>query len=127
MLTERIKEIWADIVGFDSYEVSNKGKIRRKHHKIFIEKTKREMNLKKRLMKQRWNKTCKTYFLDLMNSERKRKTVYPHKEVAKAFCVNNNPEKLTMIIHLDNNPKNNTTLNKRKIVVLLGMTIFLNE
>ena len=69
------------------------------------------MKIKGKVMKQRWNKACKCYFLDLINNEGKRKTVYPHKEVAKAFCINVMPEELTMIIHLDNNPKNNNSTN----------------
>ena len=62
-------------------------------------------------MKQRWNKTCKCYFLDLIDDEGKRRTVYPHKEVAKAFVPNENPDNFTMIIHQDNNPRNNDAAN----------------
>ena len=65
------------------------------------------MTLKGKLMKQRWNKTCKCYFLDLIDDEGKRRTVYPHKEVAKAFVKNDDADNLTMIIHVDNNPRNN--------------------
>lgn len=107
MPEQRIKEEWKSISGFDSYEVSNKGRIRRIQRTVFVEKTQKKMNLKQRIMKQRWNKPCKIYFLDLLNNDGKRKTVYPHKEVARAFAVNPNPEKNTMIIHIDNNSKNN--------------------
>ena len=65
------------------------------------------MTLKGKLMKQRWNKTCKCYFLDLIDDEGKRRTVYPHKEVAKAFVKNDDADNFTMIIHKDNNPRNN--------------------
>jgi hypothetical protein len=36
----------------------------------------------------------------------KRRTVYPHKETAKAFVERSDHES-SMIIHLDNNPRNN--------------------
>jgi len=62
-------------------------------------------------MKQRWNKSCKCCFLDLIDNSGKRKTVYPHKEVAKAFCINVLPSEYTMVIHLDNDPKNNDSSN----------------
>ena len=65
------------------------------------------MTLKGKQMKQRWNKTCKCYFLDLIDDEGKRRTVYPHKEVARAFVPNDDPSENIMIIHTDNNPKNN--------------------
>ena len=51
------------------------------------------------------------FFLDLLNKNGTRKTIYPHKEVAKAFCINVLPEKFTMIIHLDNDSKNNDSTN----------------
>ncbi len=108
---ERIEEIWKPIEGFSNYEVSNTGKIRRKERKVTSVKTGKKINLKEKVMKQRWNKNCKCYFLDLLSDDNKRKTVYPHKEVAKAFCINVLPEEFTMIVHLDNNPKNNNSTN----------------
>ena len=45
--------------------------------------------------------------LDLIDDDKKRRTVYPHKETAKVFVKNSDPSKLTMIIHDDNNPRNN--------------------
>ena len=108
---ERIEEIWKPIDGFDNYEISNQGEIRSRDRKSWHKGSKTYMKIKGKVMKQRWNKACKCYFLDLINKEGKRKTVYPHKEVAKAFCINVMPEELTMIIHLDNNPKNNNSTN----------------
>ena len=108
---ERVEELWKPIEGFAFYEVSNTGQIRRKSRKIVSDKSGKVMNLKEKVMKQRWNKNCKCYFLDLLNDEGKRKTVYPHKEVAKAFCINVLPDEFTMILHLDNNPKNNDSTN----------------
>ncbi len=108
---ERIEEVWKSIEGFDNYEISNQGDIRSRDRKSWHKGSKTYMKIKGKVMKQRWNKACKCYFLDLINNEGKRKTVYPHKEVAKAFCINVMPEELTMIIHLDNNPKNNNSSN----------------
>lgn len=63
------------------------------------------------MMRQRWNKACKCYFLDLIDDEKRRRTVYPHREVANVFVPNPNPEELKMIIHIDNNPRNNKSEN----------------
>lgn len=108
---EPLSEIWKTIKHFSNYEVSNLGSIRRKGRKTFHSGSKKEITLKERVMKQRWNKLCKCFFLDLLNDDGKRKTVYPHKEVASAFCINILPEEYTMIIHLDNDPKNNNSSN----------------
>ncbi|MBU2915985.1 MULTISPECIES: NUMOD4 domain-containing protein [Reichenbachiella] len=108
---ERISEVWKTIEGFSNYEVSNQGSIRRKARKTWHGGSKKDIFLKEKIMRQRWNKSCKCYFLDLLNDENQRKTVYPHKEVAKAFCINILPEEYTMIVHLDNNPKNNDSTN----------------
>lgn len=108
---ERIDEVWKPIIGFSNYEVSNKGQIKSKDRKTWHKGSGAWMNVKGKVMKQRWNKSCKCYFLDLINDEGKRCTVYPHKEVAKAFCINILPEQFTMVVHLDNNPKNNDSSN----------------
>ncbi|MFY0651499.1 MAG: hypothetical protein JXQ96_05675 [Cyclobacteriaceae bacterium] len=108
---ERVEEVWKPIYGFSNYLVSNTGEIKRKERKVVSTKSEKLINLKEKVMKQRWNKNCKCFFLDLLDDEGKRKTVYPHKEVAKAFCINVIPEVFTMIVHLDNNPKNNDSTN----------------
>lgn len=69
------------------------------------------MKIKGKIMKQRWNKACKCYFLDLIDDNKKRRTVYPHKEVAKIFVPNEDVAENTMIIHKDNNPRNNKAEN----------------
>lgn len=107
---EKAEELWAGIPGFQNYEVSSRGKIRSKTRKTWHRGSKTHMTLKGKLMKQRWNKTCKCYFLDLIDDDGRRRTVYPHKEVAKAFVDNGEGEK-TMIIHEDNNPRNNSSSN----------------
>lgn len=108
---EQIPEVWKTIIGFSNYEVSNLGQIRRKARKTFHTGSNKDITLKEKVMKQRWNKTCKCYFMDLLNNHGRRKTVYPHREVAQAFCINVLPEEYTMIVHLDNNPKNNNSHN----------------
>ncbi|UXX80269.1 NUMOD4 motif-containing HNH endonuclease [Reichenbachiella carrageenanivorans] len=108
---ERMEEVWKTISGFSNYEVSNLGRVRRKARKTFHAGSKKEISLKEKVMKQRWNTTCKCFFMDLLNDEGKRKTVYPHREVAEAFCINVLPEVYTMIVHLDNDPKNNDSTN----------------
>lgn len=108
---ERMEEVWKTIEGYSNYEVSNLGRIRRKARKTFHAGSNKDITLKEKVMKQRWNKTCKCYFMDLLNDEGKRKTVYPHREVASAFCINILPDEYTMIVHLDNDPKNNDSSN----------------
>ena len=105
------EEVWKSINGFSNYEVSNTGQIRSKDRKSWHSGSKTYMNIKGRVMKQRWNKLCKCYFMDLMDDGGKRRTVYPHKEVAIAFCDNADPKNNTMIIHNDNNPRNNDASN----------------
>ncbi|MEP3390013.1 MAG: NUMOD4 domain-containing protein, partial [Reichenbachiella sp.] len=77
---ERIAEVWKTIDGFSNYEISNLGRVRRKARKTFHAGSNKDIFLKEKVMKQRWNKTCKCYFMDLLNDEKKRKTVYPHRE-----------------------------------------------
>ena len=108
---ERMEEVWKTIEGYSNYQISNLGQIRRKARKTYHAGSKKDINLKEKIMKQRWNQACKCYFLDLLNDEGKRKTVYPHREVASAFCINVLPDELTMIVHLDNDPKNNNSAN----------------
>ncbi len=106
-------EQWEPIPGFKNYQISNRGKIKSVTRKVWHRGSKTNMTLRGKLMRQRWNKTCKCYFLDLIDDDGKRRTVYPHKEVAKAFVPNKNPKELTMIIHQDNNPRNNSSDNLR--------------
>ncbi len=106
-MADQKEEKWEGIEGFSNYEISNKGRIRSKTRKSWHKGSQVYMKIKGKLMKQRWNKTCKCYFLDLIDDDKKRRTVYPHKETAKVFVKNSDPSKLTMIIHDDNNPRNN--------------------
>lgn len=106
-MIKQIGEEWKDIKGFSSYEISNKGRIRSKTRKTWHKGSQVYMKINGKLLKQRWNGACKCYFLDLLDDEKKRRTVYPHKETAIAFVNNSDPSELTRIIHKDNNPKNN--------------------
>lgn len=108
---EHIIEVWKPLTDFNNYEISNNGNIRRKKREAWHSGAQKKIVLKGRIMKQRWNISCKCYFLDLIGNDGKRHTVYPHKEVAKAFCINVLPDLYTMIVHLDNNPKNNDSTN----------------
>ena len=104
------EEKWEQIPNFKNYLLSNSGKIKSIARKVWHSGSKTEMTLKSKMMRQRWNKKCKCYFLDLMDDDKKRKTIYPHREVAKLY-VHNDDETKTMIIHQDNNPRNNTSVN----------------
>ena len=111
MANQKPDERWESIPGFKNYQISSRGKIKSVTRKVWHKGSKTNMNLRGRMMRQRWNKTCKCYFLDLIDDGGKRRTVYPHKEVAKAFVKNGNPKENVMIIHTDNNPRNNSAEN----------------
>ncbi|MGK7395691.1 MAG: NUMOD4 domain-containing protein [Candidatus Cyclobacteriaceae bacterium M3_2C_046] len=98
---ERMDEIFKPIEGFPKYQVSNLGRIR-----SFTQNKKQG-----KIMKQRIHPEQGYFMLDLIDDEGKRRTVYPHKEVAKAFCINVLPEERTVVVHLDGNLKNNNSTN----------------
>lgn len=110
-MASQTNENWNPISGFSNYEISDRGRIRSKTRKTWHKGSKTNMTIKGKMMKQRWNKLCKCYFLDLIDDDKKRRTVYPHKEVARAFVENSDADNQTMIIHLDNNPRNNKAEN----------------
>ncbi len=110
-MASQTNENWNPISGFSNYEISDRGRIRSKTRKTWHKGSKTNMTIKGKMMKQRWNKLCKCYFLDLIDDDKRRRTVYPHKEVAKAFVENSDADNQTMIIHLDNNPRNNKAEN----------------
>ena len=110
MKVSKSKEKWAQIPNFKNYLISNQGKIKSIARKVWHSGSKTEMRLKSKIMCQRWNKKCKCYFLDLMSDDKKRRTIYPHKEVAKLYVPNDDETKI-MIIHKDNNPRNNRAEN----------------
>lgn len=81
------------------YEINRHGVIRR-----------RVAPFKGRIMKQRKHPD-NFYFLDLLDANKKRKTVYPHKEVARNWNINVTPEKRTLVVHLDGDTLNNSSDN----------------
>ena len=81
------------------YEINRFGVIKR-----------RKAPFKGRIMKQRIHPD-NFYFLDLLDANKKRKTVYPHKEVARHWNINVTPETRTIVVHLDGNTLNNCSDN----------------
>ncbi|MCG8477392.1 MAG: NUMOD4 motif-containing HNH endonuclease [Cytophagales bacterium] len=102
------EEIFKTIEGFSRYEISNKGKIRKRPTKDPLGRRGRGRNME---MKQRIHPKENFYFLDLIDDNGKRRTVYPHKEVAKAYCINVVPEERGVVVHLDGNTLNNSSDN----------------
>ena len=76
MKVSKSKEKWGQIPNFKNYLISNQGKIKSIARKVWHSGSKTEMTLKSKTMRQRWNKKCKCYFLDLMDDHKKRKTIY---------------------------------------------------
>ena len=103
-----IEEVYKDIQGFNKYEISNKGKIRKKPTTDKLGRRGRGNNME---MKQRIHPKENFFFLDLINDQGKRVTVYPHKEVAKTFCINVLPTGRPIVIHIDGNTLNNDSSN----------------
>jgi hypothetical protein len=97
---ERIEEIFKPMIGFSKYMVSNFGRI-----------ISYAGSQKGKIMKQRVHPQQGYHMLDLIDDEGKRRTVYPHKEVAKAFCINVLPEERVLVVHLDGDLKNNNSTN----------------
>ena len=84
---------------FPNYEINRFGVIRR-----------RKPPFKGKVMKQRLHPD-KFYFLDLRDKKNNRRTVYPHKEVARHWCINVKPDERTIVIHRDGNTLNNCSDN----------------
>ncbi|MEP0418073.1 MAG: NUMOD4 domain-containing protein [Cyclobacteriaceae bacterium] len=103
-------EEWKAIEGFSNYEVSSNGKIRSKARKTYHSGSKKEINIKGKPLKQRWHPKGKCFFLDLIDDDKRRRTIYPHVETANAFVDKENEDQ-TKVIHLDNNPRNNKASN----------------
>lgn len=84
-----MEEIWKDIEGFESYQVSNLGNIRNPYGKLLSQSPNRKGYMRV------W----------LSNNEVKRKQFFVHRLVAKAFIsnINNYPQ----INHKDVNTQNN--------------------
>ena len=93
-----MKEIWKNIVGYETYQISNFGKIKSLSND-----------------KQRKEKFMKTWYMpNLYESVRlckngNRKSFYVHRLVAITFI--DNPQNLPLVCHMDNNPQNNNVSN----------------
>lgn len=91
-------EIWKDIKGFESYQVSNLGNVK----SLGNDKTRKEKILKP-------NKLKNNYLQVVLCKEGKRKYHLIHRLVAEAFIPN--PQNLVQINHRDEDKTNNTISN----------------
>lgn len=82
-------EIWKKAVGYDTFEVSNFGRV--KNTRLEIIKAQR--------------KTPNGYLIVTLKENGVKHTEYVHRLVAKAFI--NNPEHLSSVNHIDENKENN--------------------
>ena len=85
-MADQKEEKWEGIEGFSNYEISNKGRIRSKTRKSWHKGSQVYMKIKGKLMKQRWNKTCKCYFLDLIDDDKKKKNSLSSQRNGESFC-----------------------------------------
>lgn len=80
---------------FPNYEVNERGVVRR-----------RVPPFPGRILSQRMHPD-KLYIMDLIDRHGHRRTVYPHKEVAKLWVPNNKPRERTIVIHKNGDSLNN--------------------
>jgi hypothetical protein len=97
---------WKVIMGFSDYEISQDGKIR-SLDRVKKYKTGRIIDLKGKEKKLRTHPVNGFLMTDLIDDKGKRHTIYPHKEVARAFIKNPHPRKNKVVIHIDGNITNN--------------------
>lgn len=100
------KEIWKDIVGYDSYkglyQVSNKGRVKR-----LCRTTSHGLNLKEKILKVQ--KRGYGYLGVSFHDDKSEKAVYIHRLVALAFI--NNPHNYKTVNHIDEDKTNNAVEN----------------
>ena len=99
-------EEWKALDGFDSLEISNKGRVRRKKRTI-IKSNGASAEYPTRILRLRWHKKGKVKFTNSIDLEGKNRTIYIPIAVAKLFVDNDDPDNKTKVIHKDNNPRNN--------------------
>tara|TARA_R110002012_G_scaffold313450_1_gene525063 strand:- start:147 stop:569 length:423 start_codon:yes stop_codon:yes gene_type:complete len=100
-------EIWKEAKGFEAYyEVSNKGRVRRKKGKT-VYKDGRIAYFSQTILKQSENK--KGYLRVYLSKKSKKHTKAVHRIVAETFI--DNPENKLTVNHKDLNKKNNSTEN----------------
>lgn len=102
-----MNEVWKDIDGYKGlYQVSNLGRVKRVSH------TDTHCRQGFRVFKERLLKpytTGKEYLTVRLSKNNKCKSFYVHRLVAEAFIPN--PDNLPQINHIDENPRNNATIN----------------
>jgi len=103
-------EEWRNIPGFSDYEISENGKIRSKD-RVKKYKNGRVIHYVSKEKLLRTHPENGFLMTDLIDEKGNRKTVYPHKAVAKAFIENKSPRKNKVVIHIDGNYKNNSVSN----------------
>lgn len=105
-----MEEIWKTIPDFEDYEISNLGNIRSKERTKKY-KSGRTMQLKSKIKKQRPHPLNNFMMTDLIDNKGKRRTVYPHKAVAKTFIEKERPRKQKVVLHIDGDLSNNKVEN----------------
>lgn len=101
-----MQEIWKDIKGYEGlYQVSNLGRIKSLERKTFGNKY-GVHKLKEKILKKG---KCGKYNIVVLRKDKKNKTLYIHRLVAKAFI--NNPKKYPEVNHKDGNTINNNVEN----------------
>ena len=101
---------WKKIPGYSNYEVSELGEIRSvSREKKF--KNGRVVHFESKVKKLRKHPKNGFLMTDLIVDKGKRKTIYPHKIVAQAFIVNEDPKIKKVVIHQDGKVDNNNVSN----------------
>lgn len=94
-----MEEVWREIPEWESYEVSNLGRIRSKDRII----SHQHRRLKGRVLKLRYDQHG--YLQAQIKHDGKRKLMKAHRAVAMAFIPN--PDNKPCVNHIDNDPSNN--------------------
>ena len=103
-------EVWKTISGFSDYEISTLGNLRSvERTKTFKNGRKVKFSAKKKSL--RVHPGNGFLMTDLIDDKGKKRTIYPHKFVAKTFIPNEKPRKNKVVIHIDGNVQNNNINN----------------
>lgn len=95
--------MWKLIPEWESYEVSNMGRVRSVNRVIYEQPTNKARHLKSKMLTLRYDQHG--YLQALLNHNGKRKLLKVHRAVAMAFIPN--PNNKPCVNHIDNNPANN--------------------
>lgn len=105
-------ETWKPIEGYDIYEVSNRGRVKKIAYTETIKNKYGGYSVrhqKEYIKKLTPNKQRRGYLVATLSKDNKTKTHWVHQLVAKAFIPN--PENKPQVNHKDGNKKNNTVDN----------------